>query len=230
MNSRPSAARTIGKYLSELLVIILGITLSFVFDEWRQGRQDRRSEREILHNLRTNLAEDTLLIRNCLLANAQMMRGIDSLLRIRNLAATDSTPYYVDLACSYVPWMPSTSAFAEAKQTGTVGLLRDDTLRGSLFGFYDKVYGGVVEWQTIDRKQVLDVVIPAVNQAVPLSTDSSVRPLHAARGQMLKEARIQNNLRTGRVYKEALQSALRMALAYARAMHHRTDGLLQKGG
>jgi hypothetical protein len=43
------------KYLFEVVAIITAITLSFLFDEWRDGRRDRRDNRELLTTISDNL-------------------------------------------------------------------------------------------------------------------------------------------------------------------------------
>lgn len=50
------------RYLSEVIVIFLGISISFWFDEWRNHRRERELEYKMLQNLKENLVQDTLLI------------------------------------------------------------------------------------------------------------------------------------------------------------------------
>jgi len=45
-------------YLGELVIIVVGIMLSFLLNEWRLGRQEQKQERVILENIQENLQED----------------------------------------------------------------------------------------------------------------------------------------------------------------------------
>lgn len=48
------------KYLIELVVIVMGITLSFMVDEWREERQDREETVKVLKMLRSDIVSDTV--------------------------------------------------------------------------------------------------------------------------------------------------------------------------
>ncbi|MEY3404756.1 MAG: hypothetical protein RL161_186, partial [Bacteroidota bacterium] len=50
-----TALRYLPIYIGELLIIFLGITLSWWFEEWRQDKQDLQREALHLTNLRSNL-------------------------------------------------------------------------------------------------------------------------------------------------------------------------------
>lgn len=49
------------KYLIEFVVIVFGITASFMVDEWREERQNREEVRKALHLMLNNLKSDSLL-------------------------------------------------------------------------------------------------------------------------------------------------------------------------
>jgi hypothetical protein len=61
--NKPSVKATLVKYLSEIVIIFLGISMSFWFDEWRGNRKDRETEQIILRGVRENLVRDTLSLR-----------------------------------------------------------------------------------------------------------------------------------------------------------------------
>ena len=47
------------KYVSEILVIFIGISISFLFDEWRDNRRDDETVEKHLTFLRANLVSGT---------------------------------------------------------------------------------------------------------------------------------------------------------------------------
>ena len=61
--NKPNIKVTLLKYLSEIVIIFLGISMSFWFDEWRNNRKDRETEQIILRGVRDNLVRDTLSLR-----------------------------------------------------------------------------------------------------------------------------------------------------------------------
>jgi hypothetical protein len=51
------------KYLIELIVIVVGITLSFMVDEWREERQKREDVERSLHLMLSNLESDSIQLK-----------------------------------------------------------------------------------------------------------------------------------------------------------------------
>lgn len=54
-NSR-SLAKTLARYLIEIIVIFIGITFSFVFDQWRESKAIRQNEIDFVKSLLNDLA------------------------------------------------------------------------------------------------------------------------------------------------------------------------------
>lgn len=52
------------KYLIEFVVIVFGITASFMVDEWREERQDRKELKNILQMMQSNLQQDSIKMIN----------------------------------------------------------------------------------------------------------------------------------------------------------------------
>jgi len=52
---RKNLGRTISRYLTEVIVIFIGITISFLFEQWREARNNRAKEREFVESLITDL-------------------------------------------------------------------------------------------------------------------------------------------------------------------------------
>lgn len=52
---RKNLGRIIGRYLTEVIVIFIGITISFLFEQWREAKNNRDKEREFVESLITDL-------------------------------------------------------------------------------------------------------------------------------------------------------------------------------
>jgi hypothetical protein len=52
-NVRPkgSLSKTFGRYFAEIVIIFIGITISFIFEEWREEKANRQQEREFIESL-----------------------------------------------------------------------------------------------------------------------------------------------------------------------------------
>ena len=51
----PRIARLIGRYTAEIAIIFIGITISFLFDQWRSERAGLKAQEEFLESLITDL-------------------------------------------------------------------------------------------------------------------------------------------------------------------------------
>lgn len=229
MSESPSRLRMAGKYLSEVLVIIVGITLSFLFDEWRNEREDGRAEREYLTALRADLAQDTAMLGAYIGMEEKFVAATQRLATFSTPAEiSDSLHLLIDAAASYVEFAPATSTFEELKQTGRTNLLRDDTLRRFLFQLHTVVYDNTGDWIAVDKQHVLSYIIPEMSNYFPITTDSAMLvPLHASI-PALKGLRMRNLLTTGVSFKAGVLQMLKVSRAVAQAMHRRVDMLLAK--
>jgi len=70
------------KYVSEILVIFIGISMSFFFDEWRENRRDEETVKKHLTFLRTNLIQDTIQLTGMVPSVVRGLPKDDSVLKI----------------------------------------------------------------------------------------------------------------------------------------------------
>jgi hypothetical protein len=133
MNSKRALAAA-----GEIAITTVGILIALAINSWWQGRQDRTFEAEILREIRTQLASDTLDMHGDQRAFAMMQGAIDTL-RTRFSAAT---PYAADVDSMAGVLLAgrthiSNSAAWQTLKTRGVGLIRDDSLRIGIATFYE---------------------------------------------------------------------------------------------
>jgi hypothetical protein len=89
MQSEPAETTDMGKnqwrlgikrYLIEIMTIFIGITLSFAFEEWRDGKKENRATIDLLQGLDLDLVGKTEEVTNDYKANKNCMLYIDSVL------------------------------------------------------------------------------------------------------------------------------------------------------
>lgn len=73
------------KYLIELIVIVVGITLSFMVDEWREERQNREKVISALKIIQQNLVQDSIQIERHIDSRENEEKGLDLLLDAKGL-------------------------------------------------------------------------------------------------------------------------------------------------
>ncbi|MFZ9981586.1 MAG: hypothetical protein ACO3FI_06110 [Cyclobacteriaceae bacterium] len=130
-------------YAGELLIIFLGITLSWWFEEWRQDKQDRRRESLHLSNLHSNLETDSATISIELSDMKESLRRLKALEKSIDTGTTDSLGHYVRSMILVAEFHPNDSEFEVIKSTGEIGLILEDTLRRDIMTLYEVVYGQI---------------------------------------------------------------------------------------
>ena len=197
------------RLLLELLVVILGITISFWFQEWRQGQDDRAEEQRLLTNIKLELSIDRDNV------NKRAQRLTDGIARMQQLTSAPSADHglsqqaidlAMDDALGYMSFSPATATYTELSQTGASRLIRDKQLVRQIISLYESQYPTAVEWDVINRKFVLDRMFPYLDMHGPAIdatiTGAMATGYHAAFEVLSPNTQFRNLLRTGALFKE----------------------------
>lgn len=214
--------------LLELVVVVLGITISFAFQDWRQARTDRAEERRLLDAFATELRLDVADLRQ---RGANLAEGVGMLQQLldptvvaRDDAALDRA---MDHALGYMSFAPSMATYAELRQTGASRLLRDKDLLRQLIALYDRLYPMAGEWDLINRKLVLDSMFPYIDDRGPaFAADlrgAFAHGYHAAFRALENEAPFRNRLRTCALFKEGQRGVYATLATAAEALLRRLE-------
>ena len=102
--------------LRDLIIIVIGIMLSFWLAEWRQGQSDEAEEKRIISLLYQDLKNDTTQITQNIKYIKLLRQNYDSILKYRqnpniaNPLTIYSTAYSI---VNYVPFNPSRTAYLQ---------------------------------------------------------------------------------------------------------------------
>lgn len=141
------------KYVSEILVIFIGISMSFFFDEWRQNRQDEETIRKHLTFLRTNLVQDTLQLTGMIHFGHKSARSIHKMVYFKHDSEiTDSISFHIDNAASYLTFKPNQMAYEEIRQTAHTNLINNDSLKVLFLSYYTSIIPNCIEWCKVDEE------------------------------------------------------------------------------
>ena len=95
----------LGKYLFEIVVIFIGITLGFIFDEWRENRNENSQRRILFESIKTELQQTKILLQNTDSINTALVTNIERVLKGEELKSEEilsdlellTTDFYVNL-------------------------------------------------------------------------------------------------------------------------------------
>ena len=156
-------------YLAELFVIVLGITLSFLVNEWRTNIQDRNIEQDSLQTIYENLKMDTTRLGQGKQLFDQFGGFYQSFLDGTIMEKKDSVGLFLRTLQTYGIFIKTDVGYREMSESGNTRLIRDRELRYKLIELYTSLYPIAEEWNSIDRQFVLGEMIPYFNRSFPYS-------------------------------------------------------------
>ena len=176
---KPAHASMWPRITAELVIIVLGVSGALIADEWREARQDRRLEAELLRALASDISADIQNIDEVEVSAMVVTRATSSLLAtiddpLRHLYLQREPHLPVDVDSTTVDpagtfWVASTglrdfeherTTFDEMVATGTLRVIRNQELRRSLVDYYARAgaWAERIEGRTGALSGVLDPV------------------------------------------------------------------------
>ncbi len=192
-------------YLGELVIIVVGIMLSFLLNEWRLGRQEQKQERVILENIRENLQEDQYLMEEEVKALHEVQRVTRRYLDLE-WVPEDSLRYYSGYLQVYSTFPFNNLAYREMEQTGESKFIRNRELLKQIISHYEKDYFAIKEYNEVDKRLILDRIMPYIDHHFP----NRSRLLIPENEEQLRASPFQNLVRNN-FYFKAVQIQLYQA-------------------
>ena len=152
-------------YLAEALIVFMGITGGFLFEEWRTDRDNWAKRKEVLESLRkdvvfkmTEISTDSFGFR--LMMNSSI---------VLQKAAYDYMPYHDSLRAHYfnvfnIDWFfdDTTPAYQALKEQNDWDLIQSDSLRNQIYQFYESSLRAVSIFYDDVNNYHLNVMTPVM--------------------------------------------------------------------
>jgi len=161
------------RYISELIVIVLGISISLFFDEMAEDVKRDRQETYYLQSLLGNLEEDSMRLERAIQFIDQVNASSNALLQhcmekpSVDMLSSELANSQTDLL-QHTIFAANTSVFDELKSTGAFVAVKDKALKNVIFSYY-----GAIENTRRDDLSADDVitrfVYPRLNDNLPLA-------------------------------------------------------------
>ena len=126
--------------VAEFVAIFAGVTLSFVADDWREWRAERRDEIEALGAILTDLEADSSEIEFSTRPPLRYQDASKWLTDHWDDASVDETEVGAYLATFTVanPYRPRKAAYSSLEAANGVGLISDEGLRTAIVDYFDR--------------------------------------------------------------------------------------------
>lgn len=158
-------------YFIEFLVIVAGITVSFLISEWSSTREDREQEIRLLNNLQRDLAADTVILRSEAREIEQGAAVLNWMLEAEPETIVDSINSVIGALCSYSTVSVNQSTYQEITHAGGAQYLRNKEILGVTVDYYSNRINITNELVDIGKRYVLNEVMPYVQQNLPFLPD-----------------------------------------------------------
>lgn len=135
--------KKIGKYIVELIVIVVGITLSFLVEEWREENEREHSTELVLKGIKKEMISNNEQLENVIKWGRKGRRASLKLMELfaqQHVQVNEDTLhlYLRDLEMNYT-FNPQLGILESAIASGQINYLHDEELKGMLSGFKDLV-------------------------------------------------------------------------------------------
>lgn len=162
--------RNLKYYLAELTILVLGISLSFVLNEYRIQQQEEKKEVELLQNFRDNLILDSLSLHIQMKVQDLRKESAESLLALTPESEfTDSIAYHIVILLNYGGFYPTDITYQEMRSLGNSRLIQNTQLLNEIIQLYEADYDLVGEWAGLDKAFMLNELLPYVHDNFPFA-------------------------------------------------------------
>jgi hypothetical protein len=146
-------------YLIEIIVIILGISITLALEEWRDNSKENHLEQIYLKNLQTDIDADLNSIGNAITGTKELLKKGDSLLEItrtwdHKTVSPDEVYGDIRAILGRPNFFTSDATFTDLKSSGNLHLIEDIRLKNLLFAYYNETQH-IKEVQDAERQTAI---------------------------------------------------------------------------
>lgn len=196
------------EYLIEIVVIIIGISLTVLFNNWREQIIENKEETKLLESIRENLVTDTLILDTRLKTLNVFIDGNQKLLSPNiDTFPSDSLAIFVDFVATYTKFQGTKIGYQELKQSKSSTIIKNRKLLQKIILHYEQKYDMMSEWNDVDKNFVLNDIIPFLSENLEYS-DTLMLLFDDAKTtlQLLKnDNHFKNMVKSGMIYKQIIR-------------------------
>lgn len=204
-------------YFVEFIIIIAGITVSFILNEWRETNKYELKKEHLLVDINKDLYADSLVLNRMIEVYQTMASSHDTLLEYRTgTLELDSLNDYLDHFTSYMPFNATANTYKRINSDPEMTIERKDSLIWYYLNLHNSVYPQIDSWFEVEKSFVLNTALPYMDKNAPFIYPSPVN--RSFNGEVFYELRkkdeFMNYLKSGRVYKQSMLQLLRLSFNY----------------
>ena len=143
MPKKKSFLSKITTYLIEIIIIIIGITISFALNEWSKHNGELKDYQKYLENLQQDIKIDSVQMVNDIQSYSRISKGTEVILRYDDKYRKDSLLDFalsVDKLSNYIEFLPNNNTFEMLSSTGGFKVFENKELVKEIIQLYQYDY------------------------------------------------------------------------------------------
>lgn len=158
-------------HLVNLIVVILGISIAFYLEGWREDRQNLKLEIKYLNDLSIDLAYDEGLLDTLLIVDSINIQKIEDMLdRSANGQRMEFDGVFLDLVY-YVPFSPKTVTYQTVINGGKLEVISAYEVQNAIVFLYNQLYGGIDTWDEHLIKHIDTYLKPLTIEGIKIKSN-----------------------------------------------------------
>jgi hypothetical protein len=187
-------------YLIEIIVIILGISITLALEEWRDNSRENHLERIYLKNLETDVETDLKSLSVAITGTKSLLQRGNELLGYarspenKNISS-NQVHEGIRAILSRPNFITSDASFTDLKSSGNLHLIKDIPLKNLLFAYYNETQH-IKEIQDAERQTAITLAGAYFLKQFPLDENRSQVSSITAKdlNELLKNIEFDNNV------------------------------------
>jgi hypothetical protein len=197
------------KYIIELFVIISGITISFMLQNWQESKKLLKAEQALLERIYNDLVEDTLALTKEYESIQEVIdRGV-LILEFPELKTIDRDSVNRALLSQlqYSYFFKTDIGYQTIKAGNASNVLRNTKLFNQIIRLYAISYRELDEYCTIDKTFIIEELIPYYNHNFPYVENYEYMNIDRRKLlSLMKDDRFKNLVKTNMLFKGIILS------------------------
>ena len=139
MALRKNLFSRLGNYFIEIVIIIIGISLSFALSDWEKKKSDQVDYQNYLKRLQQDIRIDSVQMANDKRLYLNKIKAVDLIFKYHEGFSQDSILLLGEAQnalSNYVQFLPNNNTFQVLSSTGEFKIFRNDSLVSELFHLY----------------------------------------------------------------------------------------------
>lgn len=123
--------------IGEIVLVVIGILIALQINNWNQTKNNRNKELEILRDLNVEFKMNKLDLESLITEHKGMLNATNKIMELIGKPESTLQDYNIDsllyLSIDYDDFNPKQSIIDETISSGTISLIRNDSLRSLIF-------------------------------------------------------------------------------------------------